>query len=148
MDQDGNFTQNDQSSVLSDLLSASSSFHNSMGPANSGHDFSKSGSATSDLGSLPSPSNIELDFDTFELMESPLPELGASLLASSSPNPILGDFHHVADQDASLPQQSSHDARHGDADGQQNSGGQLFEITDFSPDWSYTEVRSLPLPGG
>lgn len=140
MDQDGNFSPNDQNSVLSDLLSASGSFHNSMGLAESGHDFTKSGSATSDLGSLPSPSNIELDFDTFELMESPLPELGAALLASSSPNPSLGDFNHGANQEQPVPQHNSHDARQRDAGDEDHSGEHLCEITDFSPDWSYTEV--------
>ncbi|XP_063965197.1 calmodulin-binding transcription activator 1-like [Lytechinus pictus] len=139
MDQDGNFSHNDQNSVLSDLLSASGSFHNSLGATDPGHDFIKSGSATSDLSSLPSPSNIELDLDTFELMESPLPELGGALLTSSSPNASLDDFNHGTNQEQPAPLQNNHDGRQHDLADEDHSGEHLCEITDFSPDWSYTE---------
>ena len=143
VDQHGNFTSQDRSSLLSDFLPTSAnSFQDSATQPDSGHGFSKSVNSTSDLGSLPSPSNIELDFDSFDLMESPLPELGASLLATSSPQSSLGDFtqedHHQApsaeQNNSSLPGNNS-----------QQSERQLCEITDFSPDWSYTEVGTFIL---
>ncbi|XP_071488745.1 calmodulin-binding transcription activator 1-like, partial [Diadema antillarum] len=137
IDHDGNFTSQEQNSLLSDILSAGPGSFQEDTPSDSNLGFSKGVHSTSDLGSLPSPSNIELDFDSFDLMESPLPELGASLLAASSPHSSIGDFGQEESQRTPSAEQGDGSSAPGTS--AEEHSQQLCDITDFSPEWSYTE---------